>query len=173
MEETPPDIGTFAGSVPSKDELQMLNEHLHKAVADRQKAEVQLEAARTALARAQGQLSKARFDMHAAQSNIKARFQELATLTKLLNDAEDISSAAQDQREWLVQLYSAVDKQPWWWSLIPKGWKTRRQHDRLRRMKLFDAQMYLELYPDIAAVGMDPVRHYVQHGMIEGRTCTR
>jgi hypothetical protein len=107
--------------------------------------------------------------MQAAQSNIKVRFQELATLTKLLNEAEDISSAAQDQRAWLVQLYSVVDKQPWWWSLMPQGWRTRRQHDRLLRMKLFDAKMYLELYPDIAAVGMDPVRHYVLHGMIEGR----
>jgi glycosyltransferase involved in cell wall biosynthesis len=32
-----------------------------------------------------------------------------------------------------------------------------------------DAQWYLETYPDVAAVGMDPVSHYLAFGWLEGR----
>lgn len=38
---------------------------------------------------------------------------------------------------------------------------------------LFDRQGYLEHYPDVALSGMDPVRHYVQHGAAEGRNPNR
>jgi hypothetical protein len=34
---------------------------------------------------------------------------------------------------------------------------------------LFDREWYLENYPDVAAWGIDPIRHYVQHGATEGR----
>lgn len=32
-----------------------------------------------------------------------------------------------------------------------------------------DPQWYLSTYPDVAASGMDPQRHYEEHGMVEGR----
>ena len=33
----------------------------------------------------------------------------------------------------------------------------------------FDPERYLELNPDVRAAGVDPYRHYLQHGAIEGR----
>ena len=33
----------------------------------------------------------------------------------------------------------------------------------------FDRYWYLELYPDVAASGIDPIDHYVRHGVAEGR----
>jgi len=33
----------------------------------------------------------------------------------------------------------------------------------------FDRDLYLDLYPDVAAAGVDPHLHYVQHGRAEGR----
>lgn len=39
----------------------------------------------------------------------------------------------------------------------------------LAASELFDAQWYLAEYPDIARVGLDPVRHYLLHGAGEGR----
>lgn len=33
----------------------------------------------------------------------------------------------------------------------------------------FDATFYLRMYPDIAAAGTNPLEHYIQHGMREGR----
>jgi CDP-glycerol glycerophosphotransferase (TagB/SpsB family) len=39
----------------------------------------------------------------------------------------------------------------------------------LWRSETFDAQYYLEQYPDVAASGIDPLVHYVRHGYSEGR----
>jgi glycosyltransferase involved in cell wall biosynthesis len=40
---------------------------------------------------------------------------------------------------------------------------------RIRRSGLFFSRWYLESYPDVAATGVDPIRHYVRHGATEGR----
>jgi hypothetical protein len=36
-------------------------------------------------------------------------------------------------------------------------------------MPLFDSAYYLRMYPDVAAAGIDPYLHYIQHGAGEGR----
>jgi hypothetical protein len=43
------------------------------------------------------------------------------------------------------------------------------QTDLIRRSSLFDAAWYLTRNPDVAADGMDPVRHYLLFGGFEGR----
>jgi hypothetical protein len=48
-------------------------------------------------------------------------------------------------------------------------WPLRREEERKRRQGLFDAGFYLEKYPDVRAAGIDPLRHYVEHGAAEGR----
>ena len=40
---------------------------------------------------------------------------------------------------------------------------------RVKRSGLFDAEWYLRHYTDVAASGIDPLRHYVQFGASEGR----
>jgi len=39
----------------------------------------------------------------------------------------------------------------------------------IRRSKKFDRYYYLSLYPDVLKEGIDPIRHYVLHGTLEGR----
>ena len=39
----------------------------------------------------------------------------------------------------------------------------------IRRSKKFDRYYYLSLYPDVLKEGIDPIRHYVLHGALEGR----
>jgi len=107
----------------------------------------------------------------ATQASLSARFQELATLTKLLKEAEDTCSAALDQRDWLAQVLIAISDRRWWWGFMPPIWQSRKLQARLRRRKLFDGDRYLELYPDVVEADIDPLRHYVMHGMGEGRTC--
>ncbi len=48
-------------------------------------------------------------------------------------------------------------------------WALRREEERKRRCGIFDAAFYLEKYPDLRAAGVDPLRHYVEHGAVEGR----
>lgn len=153
----------------AEEDMEVLKEQVRSALADRQMTMAQLTESRTALAACQKELARVKADFEAAKLNIEARFRELAALAKLLKAAEDDSSAAKDQRSWLLQLFSALDSQPQWWNLMPKAWRSRRQYERLRRMNLFDASGYIERYPDIAAAGMDPIRHYILHGIQEGR----
>jgi hypothetical protein len=47
--------------------------------------------------------------------------------------------------------------------------RLRRHAITVRRSGLFDAAWYLGTYPDVAATGLDPVRHYLRIGATEGR----
>lgn len=127
------------------------------------------EEIRMELAKLQFELAKTKSDLQSAKINIKVRFQELAVLTKMLKKSEDDLSITMENNEWIVRIYSFLNSTPWWWSFIPKNWKRKRQNDRLAEMKLFNAKEYLDLYPDVAETGVDPVRHYIEHGMGEGR----
>lgn len=48
--------------------------------------------------------------------------------------------------------------------------RERKLRGQLKEAGLFDADAYLQLYPDVQAAGVDPLEHYVSHGMTEGRS---
>jgi len=75
-------------------------------------------------------------------------------------------------RLWMVRLSEVLmQRRPFWWHLAPKGWRSRRIRATLRRRGIFDADKYCDMYPDVPAAGMDPLEHYMKHGMQEGRSC--
>lgn len=49
------------------------------------------------------------------------------------------------------------------------AWRYRAELRLIRESGLFDADWYLETYPDVAARGVDPLLHYLRHGAREGR----
>jgi hypothetical protein len=53
---------------------------------------------------------------------------------------------------------------PFW-----RQFRLRRQVALLKRSGLFDAEWYLREYTDVAEAGIDPLRHYIEHGAKEGR----
>ena len=139
---------------------------------------------RDELVQARSEIEEARAEAEAHQSKIAALIDQFAeqraSLRSQVDDASSRADAlfaqlqgtrtrAEVQQEWLRQTYAVLECRRWWWWLMPKSWVTRRQHVRLHRRGLFDARRYLELYPDVAAGGTDPVRHYIAHGMAEGR----
>lgn len=44
-----------------------------------------------------------------------------------------------------------------------------REMEIIRDSGLFDRHAYMQMYPDVAASGMDPIEHYIMHGVREGR----
>lgn len=75
-------------------------------------------------------------------------------------------------RLWMVRLSEVLmQPRPFWWHLAPKRWQSRRTYATLRRRGIFDADKYCDMHPDVPAAGMDPLEHYVKHGMQEGRSC--
>ena len=89
-------------------------------------------------------------------------------------DAALKSESAQHDRdrkgmEWLRALHITMAGRPVWWSLLPTQSRHAREYQMLRGVGLFDDQSYLARYPDVVAEQMDPLDHYVAHGMCEGR----
>lgn len=105
----------------------------------------------------------------ATEEKLAARFDEIATVTKLLADVSKRGDEAAAESLWLSKMAATSQNFPRWWAIMPDGWRRRREHRRYRNAGLFDAQAYLDANPDVGADGMDPVRHYLLHGRTEGR----
>ncbi|RZF60896.1 hypothetical protein EWE75_20565 [Sphingomonas populi] len=95
---------------------------------------------------------------------------QLAGLRRRLRTAEEDAAL---QRS-LVSLLTAMlqvlsDPGRWWFALLPGFWIGNIKSRRLRRKTLFDARLYAKRYPDVGRAGMDPLHHYVSHGLEEGR----
>jgi hypothetical protein len=56
-----------------------------------------------------------------------------------------------------------------WLNVIPRRLRLWGQAAILRRSGLFDAAWYLRTYRDVADAGVDPLRHYIESGIKEGR----
>lgn len=115
------------------------------------------------------ELDLARAAGRAAERRLDTRFAEIAQLTHRLREHEASASREADHRRWLVELHVALADSPRWWALLPRAWRRRRQRTMLRRRGLFDAAAYIVRYPDVAAAGIDPLQHYLLHGIDEDR----
>jgi len=109
----------------------------------------------------------------AAERKLSSRSDELARLTKALSDVTERSSLSQAQATWLREVVAVSRSFPKWWSIMPTKWRRKREEIRYRRRGLFDPDHYLANNPDVAEFGMDPMVHYIVHGMEEGRTWER
>ena len=76
-----------------------------------------------------------------------------------------------DRRPFLRRIVEVLRK--WQWASgqgVEPEERLKRTHARqISESVWFDAEWYLEVYPDVAEQGMDPARHYLQHGAPEGR----
>jgi chromosome segregation ATPase len=100
---------------------------------------------------------------------LAARHNEIARLTVMLAERGAEAVEAATRTEWLRKMAVASQNMPSWWKLLPAKWRRGKEHAYFVRQGLFDARSYLEAYPDVAQDGMDPVRHYLVHGIDEGR----
>ena len=103
------------------------------------------------------------------QAQLSERFRELTALTVLLQEQEKAGVSRDEAIEWLSRLAATLFSQPAWWGMLPRSWQSRRRHKLLQKEGLFDAEEYLRLNPDVAAGGIDPLIHYLLHGLAEGR----
>lgn len=104
-----------------------------------------------------------------AEQKLGDRFSEIAKLTAMLADESVKVDHAHANEEWLRSALQLAASFPKWWAMMPQKWRRKREHARYRNSGLLDAESYLEAYPDVAEYGMDPIRHYILHGMAETR----
>jgi chromosome segregation ATPase len=97
--------------------------------------------------------------------------QQLASRTAAVNDHEAVAQKNAQRMEWLRSVNQIVLGSARRWHLImPPGWRHRRVLRALQHKGLFNASAYLERYPDVAEARMDALRHFILHGMLEGRS---
>jgi len=95
---------------------------------------------------------------------------EVAMLSSRLQTKEAEADRFAHHAEWLQKVNTVITGYPIWWSAMPKRWRDKWQRGRLLRRGLFDADTYLARYPDVSTSGIDPLRHYIIHGINENRT---
>ncbi len=155
-------------------------EILNGAKREAEKARFDLEQSRaTHAAQLQaltGEMEKAHSDKTRLEVQLNERFDEIATLTKLLAEVESApkggdgstdelrNSAAKEIGRVIAALLDAQD-----WNFLPNPIRVRQQMSLLERSGIFDREWYVRQYEDIALAGVDPLRHYVVFGAREGR----
>lgn len=95
---------------------------------------------------------------------------EVKRLRHALTAREKAEDRVTRHAEWLEKVNAVVTGYPHWWAYMPKHMREKWQNGRLLRRGLFDAESYLSRYPDVLSSGIDPLRHYILHGIKEKRT---
>lgn len=97
------------------------------------------------------------------------RFNEIALLSGFLREQEKAAKVAEANARWLRDLHLVLSVRPRWWGFMPRNWQERKLDARVKKKGLFDGRAYLDRYPDVEREGLNPLRHYIQHGQAEGR----
>jgi SAM-dependent methyltransferase len=106
----------------------------------------------------------------AAGDDLERLKNETSTLNRALREKDLLARQKERNLDWLRQVDEVIAASTKGWrGLMPPAWRRQRQLDMLRARGLFDAASYLERYPDVGEAGIDPLLHYILHGMIEGR----
>jgi hypothetical protein len=122
------------------------------------------------LRRANLQLAAAEAAARSSETKLSERFSELAKLSGMLLERDRKLAKEAEKAQRRQELYRALSWRPRWWSILSVSQQTKLQQKRLRRLGIFDGQSYLKVNPDVAANGMDPLDHYMNHGIDEDRS---
>jgi chromosome segregation ATPase len=150
--------------------IELLRESLARAGARSSVLERELGVANDRFAVLSAESHLARSKESELKAQIGERFNEIAMLAQLLRREEGHAEEQGQHAEWLREVYLVLRSKRWWWAFMPAPWQRRRELRRLARRGLFDGEAYLARYADVAQAGTDPLRHYILHGMAEGRS---
>lgn len=166
-------------------ELDKVRREVDQARASRQS---EAEAAKAELTQLRRELAEARRAAEAAHSRTVAAQSETDRLRADISEgeqsarneraqlAERLKAEAEQMRQTLAAemgktVSALLDETAW--RLLPNRLRVVRKMVLLKRSGLFDAEWYKARYKDVAESGIDPLRHYVVHGALEGREPNR
>jgi hypothetical protein len=122
---------------------------------------------------------RARSMLHAERTEsaaqaMEARFaghqREILRLQTDLSEAADRGKISDGRTDWLRAVAELLMKKPVWWALLSTKTRLSLEGRMIKRSGLFDGEAYLERNPDVRAAGIDPLVHYLRHGIDEGRS---
>lgn len=113
------------------------------------------------------------------EERLHERFREIAGLTRLIQERDQVIDREHKRAEWLRQVASVMtrgfstSRKARWARILPAWFSQNHQKAMLRQRGLFDAEDYTAAYADVTRSGTDPLRHYINHGIKEGRLAGR
>lgn len=120
--------------------------------------------------RLQDSLDQATSALASKELRINQHVKELVMLGNMLASEQDRLQELERQNTWLRETGKIIlDYRRWWWRFIPLSWQKKRRDRHLLKKGLFDAEGYVNRYPDVITSGQDPLRHYFYHGIAENR----
>tara|TARA_A100001391_G_scaffold205189_1_gene204036 strand:+ start:3570 stop:5885 length:2316 start_codon:yes stop_codon:yes gene_type:complete len=122
------------------------------------------------LSQLESDLASEKRKTESAMTKIAHSAEEIRTLTSILRDRNQEILSKDEEMEWLRKVSGVVTGYPHWWNFVPKHMREKWQRGRLSRKGLFDAEAYMAQNPDVMESGIDPLRHYIIHGLTEGRS---
>lgn len=109
-------------------------------------------------------------ELATANDKAAALKRELSQATRTATDRDRTLRQKERSLDWLKQVNETVSKSTRGWrNLLPPRFRRRIQLAAVRDCGLFDFQGYLERNEDVAEAGIDPLLHFIVHGMREGR----
>jgi hypothetical protein len=120
-------------------------------------------------------IERERTEKVAVEGRLAERFSEIAVMTRLLGEKDDAARLSNEKAAWMRNVSAVLmnGTGPGLMgrlaALLPAPMHLKRQKKILKRNGLFDPDAYLAIHPEIAAAGMDPLWHYINFGMDEGR----
>ncbi|MBS0481857.1 MAG: hypothetical protein JSR96_06815 [Proteobacteria bacterium] len=151
-----------------KRELEGLHDDIVNERALREQAYVALAHEQSAMGELRGVVAKLRSDNAAAATRIAQGDASLAGLQAEVVQHGQRYRGQADLIGWLRVVAMEMQRSRRWY-LLSRQQQDRRLAQNLADAGLFDAHSYLQRYPDVAQSGLDPLDHYIRHGVEEGR----
>lgn len=153
----------------ARNEVERLREALSQSDRSLEQAQKDNMESRDRVAAAEAELEKTNKLARMAVSQRSQAFNEMAAVTQLLRDSEQEVARVGDSIHWLRQMYTVIMRRPRWWFFLSRKTELQRLRRRAERRGLFDSDAYLAKNPDVATSGVDPLKHYITHGIAESR----
>jgi chromosome segregation ATPase len=142
---------------------------LVKEREERERAELSIGALQSSISYLHENLLASEADRKAAEERRDEAYNEIVTITRFLRSSESIAAQKEARLDWITRVADVMNSKSLWFRLLPAFVNRKRCLRKLAAMQLFDAAAYLHRHPDVRAAGQDPLRHYILHGMSEGR----
>lgn len=111
-----------------------------------------------------------------AEEELRARYSEIVTLTRMLASETAAAKKYERNANRLGAIALAFERGAsgrgharWLDWILPWHWQRSRILRIIERDGLFDPSAYLAANRDVKEAGVDPLRHYLNHGAMEGR----
>jgi GT2 family glycosyltransferase len=148
-------------------DLRKTTDTLHRAIAGWRRADDALAYTRRRCDQLDRQIESARLEAEAGLAEARRAKDEAAALESRLRELTRPPAVREPDRP---------RRRPWMrlrardWRLLLIGRGGRRRARTLAQYDLFDAYFYLGANPDVAARGLEPLAHYLRHGVRECRS---